>query len=176
MPERPEPFETIARMRAEGVPEPEIAAAVGMERQPMWDAIKHFNARNPDKRIQRPKSRPATFRYITMAKEYLEGASFDEIARRYGVTRNTVTTSLHTARKHGLLPPAGAPARDATHSYTRANKKGAAPPLGHVGTVLALLDLEDLTPLLRRHRRDEPTLAHTIGRIVKEHLDDARRG
>ncbi len=176
MPERPEypdDIAFIARLRGEGVPEKVIAERMGVCPKTLWSRVSTWNKRNPDSPLPRPASRPETPFYIQAAKLRLEqGLTDRQIAARMGKSLLTVHVYLTKARAEGVLPPReGNRLKGGMATWSHYRAKGATIPLGTVGTIVDHLDAEHVEALLRRIERNDPTIADTLARIVKEHLD-----
>lgn len=117
-----------------------------------------------------------TPKYERAAELARAGLPSRDIAREMGVTRKEATRYLNYARQRDALPPLTTQ-KDAggTKTWRYLNNKGAAPQAGSLSTAMSYLSKADIYALLDEMRPDEPTLAHTLGRLLKEHLDDSSK-
>lgn len=175
----PEKIKTIAAMREAGKTEREIAAHFGVSRKMVWEWVRLWNAANPETPVPRPASRPSEPLYVTAARLHKErGLTTEQIAAEMGRSTRNVRHLLRWARDVGALPPLKTK-RDmgGMRTWEHYAAKGAAPPLGHMRDIVNQLPQDVIERLMATARGNEPTLAHTVGRILKEHFDaqtDAR--
>lgn len=100
------------------------------------------------------------------------GLSTPEIAAELEVRRKTVAQYLHYARKRGVLGTAHSRKdKGGSDTWRYLNSKGAAPPQGRLRTSLDQLDRDEVARLLDMMARTDATLAHLVGRILKEYLN-----
>lgn len=138
----------VSRLRAEQVPEKEIARRLGITPKTLWSRTSAWNKKHPDQKILRAPSRPATPLYRQIAADVLAGVPEADLCAKYGMTRKQVQRKVYAARREGVLPPPDKTASDAFVSYLRYYHKGAAPPLGTVSGLLRQLRPETLGMLL----------------------------
>ena len=165
-------FDHVAEHRRQGTPDAEIATTLGITRAQLHGKISCWNQRCPDNKVPRPFSRPTEPLYVAVARLTREGRSRLEIAGLLRRSPRSIIEAIYVARERGLLPPTSAIARDGPETYRHYLSKGAAPPRGAIGTVLEHLTKEEVETLLRRTDPQEPTLAHTIARLLKERLNE----
>lgn len=95
-----------------------------------------------------------------------------DIAADLGITRIAATRYLCYARKQGVLDPVQSRKDNGgSDTWRYLNNKGAAPPQGRLCTALDPLTRDEVLRLLDMMRPDDETLAHLVGRILKEYLD-----
>jgi transposase len=164
----------VSEQRAQGVSDTEIATAMGISRRLLHDRIANWNRKHPDKRPDRPITQQQGSFYAFAARRTAEGASPDQIAQEAGRTRASTIEAISYARKRGLLPPKGRRTEGGARTYAHFYNKGAAPPRGNIGALLDALSREEISLLLAHVRAQEPTLAHTIARLLKERLNEPR--
>jgi hypothetical protein len=175
MPDLPEPLKTIAALRAEVTPEPEIARQIGKTRRRMWGIVAKWNRENPDNKLPRPHVRPETPFYVQVAERAKRGDSVDQIAADLELPRQRVQWHLAQARKSGRMPSAPPRvSRGGAYAYHLLRNAGGAPALGYVSAIVDTLTYDEILALLNTMRRDETTLAQTIARHIKEMLVAAR--
>lgn len=166
--EMPEPLATVAKLRAEGRPEAEIAAALGVSKHRLWGMVSNWNAAHPEQPVPRPLSRPKIPRVEQAASLALAGQTPAEIAQALGCTRHRAVRLLYTARGQGLIPGTQPSTRTL---YTRLRAKGAAPRIGNVMDIVAALSHDQMRQMLAAIARTDTTLAQTLARLVAEALD-----
>lgn len=164
----PEPLATIARMRADSTPEPDIAAHLGITKLRLWRVVTNWNRRHPARAVPRPASRPKVTRIEQTAQMTKAGKTAAEIADVLACSVRRVLDIQSDARSRGLLPRAR---RSPTATYAALQAKGAAPKKGHVADILAMLSQEQVRLLLARTTVHDTSLAHTIARVLTEVLD-----
>jgi predicted DNA-binding transcriptional regulator AlpA len=178
----PEPYATIARLRAEQHPEQDIADAVGMTRKMMWMRISRWNQRFPKNTVPKP------FKYAnrkTLTQSVVDlhasGVSFVEMPLRLGASKSSVYRAVHRARKSGRLPPL--PRAEDTddngwQTWARYERKSLDLRRGALRDILKGLTPREVNALLdRAPRHGEIVLTDLILPIIKEHLNanpDAR--
>ena len=143
-------YDHVSEQRRQGTPDAEIAESLGITRAQLHGKISRWNQRCPDNKVPRPFSRPTEPLYAAVARLMLEGRSQQEIAGLLRRSPRSIIGADYQARQRGPLPR------------------------GKVGTVLEHLTREEFETLLRKTHPKEPTLAHTIARLLKERLNDPR--
>lgn len=172
MPDMDDQMTFVARLRGEGTPEEEIAARVGVTVKTLWARVGAWNRDNPENPVPRPASRPEVPFYVQAAQMRKQGLQPAEIAQRMDRSISTVHRWLSHAREVGKMPPHRT-LRDegGTATWRHYAQKGAVPRMGCAGTLLSLLTTEQVEYLIGRIDSDDTTFAHTLARILKEHLD-----
>ena len=173
----PEPYATIAREREKGTPTPEVAAMLGIHPSTLQGWVREWNRKNPENPIPRRKH-TKTALYAQAAEMRLRGMTREEIAAHFKVTPMRVSNMFTQARSAGLLPHK--PTKIEKGGYTAYEAhyaKGVAPKTGAFRTVLDALSVKELDRLLDCiDPKADATLAHTLARIVKEHVRDNPKG
>ena len=168
----PTHIQTIIDMRAAGEPETVIAKALGMTRKVMWNRVARWNTANPEHAVPRPQSRPVHTKFMQVTELVRAGKTPAEVAAALGWHVKTARVTISHARKVGALPRLrAAKAFTGRDTYRQIVDKGGAPPMGTVGNVLTALTPAEVNSLLGCMARTDATLADTLARIVKEHLD-----
>lgn len=169
---KPDTLVFVEQQRAAGVPEKRIAEALGISPKTLWHWTTTWNQKNPDDRLIRPASKPETPFYVQAAALRNEGLTLAEIAARMGRSKSSVEQLLAKARAKDLIPPKESIRERggcATWEYYR--RKGATPPVGYAVTaVISQLTCTQVEYVLDRVGAGD-TLADTLARILKEHLD-----
>ena len=173
MPDYPDSIAFIARLREEGIPEKEIAARIGVTPKTLWGRVSQWNKKNPDNPLPRPANRPATPFYVQAAQLRQQGMSCKAIAAKMGRPLTTIHVWLTHARKVGALSPRTSLREEGgADTWTHYARKGAVPHIGNTSTVIGLLTTEQVEYLIGRIDRKDATFAHTLARILKEHIDE----
>ena len=167
-------IDTVTAQRQKGVPDAEIAQSLGIARRLLHDRIVRWNRKNPANPAPRPLAQQQGPLYARVAALAKEGKTTQQVMDLTGRKRNSVLVAMSVARRKGLLPPTGRRAAGGDRTYRHYRNKGAAPPRGTVGALLDGLTRDEVETLLRSARPKEPTLAHTISRLLKERLNDPR--
>lgn len=173
----PEPYATIAREREKGTPADELAAMLNVHSNTVRSWVREWNRSNPNNPIPRRKYLKTAL-YAQAAEMHLRGMTREEIAEHFKVTPLRVSNMFTQARNVGLLPRKPAKLeRGGYAAYEAHYVKGIAPKMGAFRTIMDALTTQELNRLLDRidHKADT-TLAHTLARIVKEHLSDNPKG
>jgi hypothetical protein len=170
----PEPLATIARMRLDGRPEPEIAARLGMPRQKVWERIARWNAQHPHLRIPQPYDRTKATKTATVLALHREGLSNAAIAERIGASKGSVSRIVSMARARGAAAPREIVDADGQARWQRYARKGIVRQQGTLGDVLRALTPQHVDMLLDMKQPHERTLSATLGRVIKEHLNAAQ--
>ncbi len=169
----PEPYATIAREREKGTPTPEVAATLGIHPSTLQGWVREWNRNNPGNPIPRRKHMKTAL-YAQAAEMRLRGMTREEIAAHFKVTPMRVSNMFTQARNAGLLPRK--PTKIEKGGYTAYEAhyaKGVAPKMGAFRTILNDLSTKELDRLLDCiDPKEDATLAHTLARIVKEHVRD----
>lgn len=173
----PEPYATIAREREKGTPAAEVAKMLGIHMTTLRGRVRDWNRNNPENPIPRQR-KTRTAEYVQAAEMKKQGMSRAEIARRMGVTEIRVTNMWSHARARGLLPRLTPKIEKGGFvAYEAYYRKGAAPRMGNFRDILNPFSAEEIEHLVRIiDPRNDATLAHTITRILKEHLRDNPKG
>lgn len=166
--ELPEPLATVARLRAENVPEPDIAAHLGITKLRLWRVVTSWNRRHPANIMPRPASRPKVTRIEQTAIMATAGKTVAEIAEALNCSRQRVLDLQSDARRQNLLPKLR---RNSTATYAALQAKGAAPRKGNVADILAALSQDHVRGLLARSTARDASLAQVIARVLTEALD-----
>lgn len=114
--------------------------------------------------------------YERAAKLAERGLGAREVAAELGVPRKNASQYLCYARRNGALGPVQT--RKDTgggDTWRYLNNKGAAPPQGRLRTSLDHLDRDEVIQLLDMMTRADATLAHLVGRILKEYLNASQK-
>ena len=174
----PEPYATIAREREKGTPSVELAETLDIHVTTLKAWVRKWNRDNPNNPLPPHARQTRVPRYIEAANHHKQGRTLAETAALMDVTKVTVTGLWSQARQKGLLPRiTPRTKRNGYERYKHFYLKGAAPRLGQFRTVLDTLGLEGVQDLLDRiDYKNDTTLAHTLARIVREHLRDNPKG
>jgi hypothetical protein len=168
----PEPYATIVAEREKGVDNAALAVKLGVTTRRLYGLVREWNRANPDNPLPR-RSYTNDALYTQAAEMYARGADRKEIAKHFNCPPNRVSSMLSRARDSGLLPRIPTRMqRGGDSAYLALYVKGAAPPIGAIRTVLRALSTAEIHRLLACSETGDKTLAHTITRIVKEHLRD----
>lgn len=173
----PEPYATIAREREKGTPAAELAEMLGLHENTLRSRVREWNRSNPDNPIPR-RNHLKTALYAQAAEMYIRGMTREEIAEHFKVTPLRVSNMFTQARNAGLLPRKPAKLEKGGYAAYEAHYvKGIAPKMGAFRTIMDALSTQELNRLLDRiDYKNDTTLAHTLARIVKEHLRDNPKG
>ena len=173
----PEPYATIAREREKGTPAAELAEMLGLHPNTLRSWIREWNRSNPNNPIPR-RNHLKTALYTQAAEMHLRGMTREEIAEHFKVTPLRVSNMFTQARSAGLLPRKPAKLEKGGYAAYEAHYvKGIAPKMGAFRTIMDALTTQELNRLLDRiDPKADTTLAHTLARIVKEHLSDNPKG
>lgn len=169
----PEPYATIARLRALKTPESEIAAAVNLTPKIMWARISRWNYKHPDRRVPKPhtfRGESITQRVIDLSRE---GVAPLEICARTGIPKTSVYRALHRARANGRLPrPSESDeGKTALHTWTRLEVGTPTIRKGRMSDILRQLEPAHVDRLLARAPRGKPIrLANLLADLVREHV------
>lgn len=173
MSEMPPILVTIARMRAAGRPEKEIAAATGLKTQQVSERARHWNKYHPENRILPAARLQRASRTEQAVAMYNNGATFAEIASETGLALSSAWSLISRARAAGRITIKRNAPKTAYDAYRSFRDMGAAPPIGSAGNLLRALPPEHARYLLDRMRTDETCLVQTLARIVREHIERA---
>ena len=173
----PEPYATVAREREKGNVDADTAALLDIHVSTLRSRIKEWNRNNPDNPIPRRRHTQKAL-YAQAADMHLRGMTREEIAAQFKVPPLRVSNMFTQARHAGLLPRIPAKIEKGGYAAYEAHyAKGVAPKLGFFRTIIEALDAKEINRLLDCiDPKHDTTLAHTLTRIVKEHLRDNPKG
>lgn len=161
---------TIRRMRLAGADEDAIRAATGLPKQQLWDAVNHWNRKNPHDKVPKPARSLRPTHKQRVAALFSQGLTPRQIAERLDIAPSTASKTISVARAEGILPPRPQPGKNGYDTWQALMHKGAAPNFGSIGEIMRRLTKEEANALLARTTTNDRTCAAIIARIVKEAL------
>jgi len=165
-PERADRVARIAKEWQAGISCEQLATRYGISEDRVRNDLSVARKRG----LLPPYTRPAP-QMTQVAEMYRNGMTPPQIAEKRGVSLGSVQRQLALARDAGLAPAHGNRDKGGMATWRYHTGKGSAPPLGTMGAFVEHLTAAQIERMLDLHTQADKTLADTVARIVKEHLN-----